>query len=60
MVVGYERNIPAENSYAVPLHERVEVHHDVGQAKFLETAMKTKQPEYLPFIRKIIKENTRA
>jgi len=60
MVVGYEKDTPAENSYAVQLHERVEVHHDVGQAKFLETAFETKQPEYLPFIKQIIKENTRA
>ena len=60
MVVGYEKDTPAENSYAVPVHERVEVHHDVGQAKFLETAFETKQPEYLPFIKQIIKESTRA
>ena len=60
MVVGYEKDTPAENSYAVQVHEYVEVHHDVGQAKFLETAFETKQPEYLPFIKQIIKESTRA
>ena len=60
MVVGYEKDTPAENSYAVKVHEHVEVHHDVGQAKFLETAFETKQPEYLPFIKQIIKESTRA
>lgn len=60
MIVGYERNIPAENLYAVSVHERVEIRHKVGQAKFLETALKTKMPEYLPFIKRVIKESTRA
>ena len=29
-----------EVNYAVPVHERTDVHHPIGQAKYLETALK--------------------
>jgi hypothetical protein len=61
VIVGYEkydRNF--KNEYAVPLHEHTYVNHKVGQAKFLEVVVNRKQSEYIPFIGRIIKENTRA
>jgi hypothetical protein len=36
--------------YAAPVHEDLEAHHEVGQAKFLETPMKERQSEMLAII----------
>jgi len=44
------RKLPSE--YAVYVHENMEVHHPIGQAKFLEEAMKLKATEALAIIRK--------
>ncbi|HJJ32710.1 MAG TPA: hypothetical protein O0X25_04090 [Methanocorpusculum sp.] len=40
-VVGYTV------SYAAPVHERKELKHATGQAKFLEDAVKQYEPQYL-------------
>jgi len=40
-------------NYAIPVHERLGVHHPVGQAKFLESVMN----EEAPFILRNIAEN---
>ena len=42
-------------SYAVFVHERTELHHPVGQSKFLETALKQKAKQVLEIIRKTVK-----
>jgi hypothetical protein len=46
--VGYEKlaHIKEENRYAVPVHERTEVHHKIGQAKFLEDAVNEFEDEW--------------
>lgn len=38
-------------SYAVPVHERLDVHHNIGQAKFLEQPMRTEQSAMAKIIR---------
>lgn len=38
-------------SYAVPVHERLDVHHPVGQAKFLEQPLRTEQRKMTEIIR---------
>lgn len=49
VVVGYEKH--DENTtgdyYAVPVHERTHVHHDNGQAKFLEEPFKRMQSKFI-------------
>lgn len=42
-------------TYAVFVHERTELHHPVGQAKFLETALKQNEKKILEIIRKTAK-----
>ena len=42
--------------YAVPLHERTNVRHKVGQAKFLETARNNFEREFLVSMREYCKE----
>lgn len=41
--------------YAVFVHERTELHHPVGQAKFLETALKQNAKRILEIIGKTVK-----
>ena len=55
--MGYERDVLPENAYSVYVHERTELHHDVGQAKFLETALQTKEPEFLPYLKMSVKRD---
>ena len=55
--VGYERDVLPENAYSVYVHERTELHHDVGQAKFLETSLQTKEPEFLPYLKMSVKRD---
>ena len=55
--VGYERDVLPENAYSVYVHERTELHHDVGQSKFLETALQTKEPEFLPYLKMSVKRD---
>jgi len=48
---GYEKNGQTfDNLYSVYVHERTELHHPVGQAKFLETAFKNFQGEMLQYL----------
>jgi hypothetical protein len=37
-------------NYSLFVHEDLEAHHENGQAKFLETAMRENQPKMAPFI----------
>lgn len=46
-------------SYAMPVHERTEVPHENGQAKFLEQAFKDHSSEFLPNVKKSIKRDLR-
>ena len=41
-VVGYTA------SYAVPVHEKTEIQHTTGEAKYLENALKIYETRYLP------------
>ena len=41
-------------AYALPVHERTEVHHKVGGAKFLEKALNEKSGECAQYLRKIL------
>ena len=45
-VVGFNTD------YAAAVHERLDVHHDQGQAKYLETAMRTEAPKLVPHVEK--------
>jgi hypothetical protein len=36
--------------YAAAVHERLDVHHDQGQAKFLETSVRNNTPKFAPFV----------
>lgn len=56
-VVGYEKHIDNhENRYAVPVHEETSVHHRVGEAKFLENAVKAFESEFAAYIASIVKK----
>ncbi len=55
--VGYERDVLPENAYSVYVHERTELHHEVGEAKFLEHAMQQSEPKYLPYLRQCVKRD---
>jgi len=61
---GYEKNSMAYpktgegtgNEYAVYVHERMDLKHKVGQAKFLETAFKDFEDEMLEYLRPAAEE----
>jgi len=36
--------------YAAAVHERIDVHHELGQAKFLETAIRTNADKFRAFV----------
>jgi hypothetical protein len=40
--------------YALIVHERLDVHHPQGQAKFLETAMRVNAPKLVNFVQAAI------
>jgi hypothetical protein len=42
--------------YAAAVHERLEVNHDQGEAKFLEKAMEANTPKFTPFVSARVKE----
>lgn len=65
VVVGYEKhgavtgkkNKKAKGQYyAVPVHERMNVNHTNGQAKFLEQPYKEMADEYLPYLAEAAEE----
>ena len=37
-------------SYAAPVHERLDVHHAIGQAKFLSTAVERNAPKLADYV----------
>ena len=45
-----EKTIGHNADYAAAVHERLDVHHDNGQAKFLETAVRNNAPKVGGFI----------
>jgi len=53
-VTGDRDGISAElgfnTSYAMAVHERLELNHPVGQAKYLETALRNKAPKLGPHV----------
>lgn len=52
--IGVELGYGEGASYAVYVHERTELHHDVGQAKFLEEALKREEKRILEILRKTV------
>ncbi len=42
--------------YAEVQHERIDFRHDQGEAKFLENAIRAKQPQMLPYIAERMKQ----
>ncbi len=56
-VVGYEKfgaTWEKGRPYAVPVHERTNVHHPVGEAKFLENAVNHLSGEYAKYLQKLL------
>ena len=55
-IVGYEKFGATwkGGAYALPVHERTEVHHTVGGAKFLEKALNEKSGECAQYLKKIL------
>lgn len=49
-VIGYNA------SYAAAVHERLDVRHEVGEAKFLEKAMNRERPKFQEHVSKEIKK----
>lgn len=45
VIVGFEEE------YAIYVHENLEAHHDVGQAKFLEQPLKENSDKYVGHVR---------
>ena len=57
-VVGFEKhagNWDKDNAYAVPVHENLEAHHDVGEAKFLEHGVQETESYLLKHLAKEMK-----
>lgn len=50
VVVGFEEE------YAIYVHENLEAHHDVGQAKFLEQPLRENADKYVEYIRDKVQE----
>ena len=56
MVQGAPRKtIGFNTNYAAAVHENLEAHHDVGEAKFLENAMRTEAPKVTQFVAAAVK-----
>ncbi len=57
MIIGYEKEGQTfEHRYAVPVHERTYARHKIGQAKFLEVAVKRRTNEYLDYMAGILEK----
>jgi hypothetical protein len=50
------KEIGFNTDYAAAVHENLEANHAVGQAKFLETALRENAPKLGPFIASKLKE----
>lgn len=46
-----ECEVSFSTSYAIFVHEDLEAHHEVGEAKFLEKAVQEKKPEIIAMIK---------
>lgn len=46
--------------YAAAVHERLDLHHTDGQAKFLETAMRTEARKLVNYVKSEVKKETGA
>jgi hypothetical protein len=51
MGTNVAKEIGFNTSYAAAVHERLDLHHDQGQAKFLESAMVTEASKLRPFVK---------
>lgn len=47
---GVTKDLGFNASYAIFVHENLTAHHDVGQAKFLETSIKRNYPQMDGFV----------
>jgi len=57
-VVGFEKhagNWDKDNAYAVSVHENLEAHHNVGEAKFLEHGVQDAESYLLKYLAKEMK-----
>jgi hypothetical protein len=52
---GKENSAAAGKAYALPVHERTDVQHPVGEAKFLENAVNHLSGEYAKYLQKLLK-----
>lgn len=50
VIVGFEEE------YAIYVHENLEAHHDIGQAKFLEQPLKENSDKYVKYVRDKVQE----
>lgn len=50
VIVGFEEE------YAIFVHENLEAHHPVGQAKFLEQPLKENSDKYVKYVRDKVQE----
>jgi hypothetical protein len=53
--VEIEKKLSFTAAYAIYVHENLNAHHDQGQAKFLETALRQKAPLFNGFMEKRLK-----
>jgi len=53
VTVGYESEDPL---YAVYVHERTDVHHKIGQAKFLESSLHEMSSEFLSMMKEVLEK----
>lgn len=53
---GIEKTIGFNTNYAAAVHEKLNARHAVGQAKFLEEAMKQNSSKFGPFVAGRVKE----
>lgn len=57
---GMRKTIGHNTDYAAAVHENLSAEHAVGQAKFLETAMRKNQAKLAPFIAARVKRAVEA
>jgi hypothetical protein len=51
-----DKEIGFNVDYAAAVHERLDLHHDQGQAKYLESALRENAPKFGPYIASKTKE----
>lgn len=50
------KTIGFNTDYAAAVHERLDVHHEEGEAKYLETALRNNAPKFPEFVANHVKE----